>query len=184
MNVREHEYLSLGAVVVSLMMIVAGAVGCATTETDTMPLEIPTSLTSPLEAPANPVDTTVDSLADSRPEDAAGQSALIPLETEPSPAVIQAPVSEAPPFPGRDLQPASRAGESAALAVIRTTLRRASRDLQSVDYSRLSGASRLQYEQSRRFQRQAEAAIRDRNLAFAMTLAEKAATLAAELAGR
>ena len=59
-----------------------------------------------------------------------------------------------------------------------------SRDLQRVEYSRLSGAGRLQYEQSSRFSQQAEAAIGGRNFVFAAILAEKAAVLAAELLGR
>jgi hypothetical protein len=53
-----------------------------------------------------------------------------------------------------------------------------------VDYARLSAPARGQFDQSRRFIQQAERAITDQNLAFASTLADKAATLAADLAGR
>jgi hypothetical protein len=63
-------------------------------------------------------------------------------------------------------------------------LTRASRDLSRVDYSRLSSDSRAQYEQSKRFSEQAEQALKERNLIFAATLADKAATLAAELLGK
>jgi hypothetical protein len=62
-------------------------------------------------------------------------------------------------------------------------LARASRDLTRVDYARLTVDGRAQYDQSRRFSQQAEQALRDRNVVFAATLADKAATLAAELLG-
>jgi hypothetical protein len=63
-------------------------------------------------------------------------------------------------------------------------LARASRDLSRVNYSRLGADGRAQYEQSKRFSTQAEEALRERNLVFAATLADKAATLAAELLQR
>lgn len=63
-------------------------------------------------------------------------------------------------------------------------LGRAARDLGRVNYSRLSADGRAQFEQSKRFSTQAEEALGDRNLVFAATLADKAATLAAELLQR
>ena len=63
-------------------------------------------------------------------------------------------------------------------------LARASKDLRQVNYAKLSADGRVQYEQSKRFSAQAEEALRQRNLIFAATLADKAATLAAELLGR
>jgi hypothetical protein len=67
---------------------------------------------------------------------------------------------------------------------VRDLLARAARDINQVDYSRLSAEGKSQYEQSKRFSIQAEQALRERNLIFAATLADKAATLAAELLGR
>jgi hypothetical protein len=67
---------------------------------------------------------------------------------------------------------------------VRDLLTRAARDLNKVDYMRLSTDSRAQYEQSKRFSEQAEQALKERNLIFAATLADKAATLAAELLGK
>ena len=67
---------------------------------------------------------------------------------------------------------------------IRERLTGASADLTRVDYGRLSVGARGQYDQAKRFIQQAEQAIKDQNLAFASTLADKAATLAADLAGR
>jgi hypothetical protein len=63
-------------------------------------------------------------------------------------------------------------------------LERAARDRAGANLRRLSAAGRSQYEQSERFTAQAEQALRDRNLIFAATLAEKAAALALELVGR
>ena len=62
-------------------------------------------------------------------------------------------------------------------------LARASRDLGRVDYRRLSAEGESQYEQAQRFAQQAEQALRERNFVFAATLADKAATLASQLAG-
>ena len=63
-------------------------------------------------------------------------------------------------------------------------LARAARDRARVNVSQLSVAGRSQCQQSQRFTVQAQQALRDRNLIFAATLAEKAAVLALELVGR
>ena len=60
----------------------------------------------------------------------------------------------------------------------------AQRDLARVDYAKLTEDGRAQYEQAKRFIQQAEQALKDQNFVFAATLADKAATLAAELLGR
>ena len=67
---------------------------------------------------------------------------------------------------------------------MRDVLVRANRDLSRIDYGKLSTAARAQYDQSKRFSQQAEQALKERNVIFAATLADKAATLAAELAAR
>jgi hypothetical protein len=55
--------------------------------------------------------------------------------------------------------------------------------LARLEYRRLSPEGRSQFDQARRFSDQAEEALRDRNLPYAATLADKAATLAAQLGG-
>ena len=60
-------------------------------------------------------------------------------------------------------------------------LKKATTDLNRVDYKKLSDDGKVQYDQSKRFNDQAQQAIKERNIVFALTLAEKAATLAAEL---
>ena len=57
-----------------------------------------------------------------------------------------------------------------------------SRDLGRVDYRKLSNEGRSQYDQAQRFAEQAEQALKERNFVFAATLADKAATLASQLA--
>ncbi|PYR38839.1 MAG: hypothetical protein DMF89_05730 [Acidobacteria bacterium] len=63
-------------------------------------------------------------------------------------------------------------------------LYKASADLGRVNYRNLNADARTQYDTAKGFIRQAEDAQRARNLDFARNLAEKAATLAAQLAGR
>jgi hypothetical protein len=53
-----------------------------------------------------------------------------------------------------------------------------------VDYNRLNADARTQYDQAKRFASQADEALKARNLVFASYLADKAAALAAQLAGR
>jgi hypothetical protein len=128
-----------------------------------------------------------------------------PLAPEPEPAPIAVaprtpprPAAEAKPQPAqppvaapappavaepRDLRTASPTNADSERNV-REMLARAARDIVRVEYSRLSADGRAQYDQSRRFSAQAEQALKERNLIFAATLADKAATLAAELLGR
>jgi hypothetical protein len=67
---------------------------------------------------------------------------------------------------------------------IRSTLTRATTDLNRVDYRTLNTDARTQYDYAKRFVRQAEDALRQKNLVFAKTVADKAAALAAQLASR
>jgi hypothetical protein len=93
------------------------------------------------------------------------------------------PTTPPPADPGRELRAAPSAADAAAERQVRDLLARAARSLGRVDYRRLSTEGRSQYEQSKRFSDQAEDALRDRNLPFAATLADKAFTLAAQLGG-
>ena len=63
-------------------------------------------------------------------------------------------------------------------------LSRAGSDLNRIDYARLNANAKNQYEQARRFVSLSEDAMRAKNLVYAATLADKAAELAAQLAGR
>lgn len=105
-------------------------------------------------------------------------------EAEPREPVPPPTVPVPPPQPEqRALRSAPSAQDAAAERAVRDTMSRAARDLNRVDYGKLSVEGRAQYEQSKRFSQQAEEALKDRNFVFASTLADKAATLAAELLG-
>jgi hypothetical protein len=67
---------------------------------------------------------------------------------------------------------------------IRDALARAGADLARIDYRGLSADARSQYDTAKRFMQQAEDAMRVRNLVFGKNLADKAASLAAQLSGR
>jgi hypothetical protein len=106
------------------------------------------------------------------------------------PAKTDQPVADAKPEepskaqPTTTLQttPAEREGEIESR--IRVALYKATADLGRVNYRNLGADARTQYDTAKGFIRQAEDAQRARNLDFARNLAEKAATLAAQLAGR
>jgi len=167
-------------------LCVLTASGCAARAAeapDGPPLEVPLPplrVLAPVEEPP---------IAAAGPEAPAAPAPARPARPAPEPkpappAAASTPPAAVPSATGaRDLQPASPANAATERGV-RDLLARAARDINQVNYSRLSAEGRLQYEQSKRFSIQAEQALRDRNLVFAATLADKAATLAAELLGR
>jgi hypothetical protein len=124
---------------------------------------------SPVRPPARPPARRVDAAEPPRQDPPAAVPAAAAPPPEPAPAET------------RELRAAPSANTAAAERNVRDLLARASRDINRVDYARLSTAGREQYDQSKRFSQQAEQALRDRNFTFAATLADKAATLAAEL---
>lgn len=109
-----------------------------------------------------------------------------PEKSEPpkpdSPAA--APKPEEPPNPSTTLQTTPTGAEGRLEGAIRGVLTRASGDLSHIDYRVLNADARQQYDTAKRFITQAEAALRARNLVFARNLADKAAALAAQLAGK
>ena len=103
---------------------------------------------------------------------------------EPNPPADTPPPQATPPEPAVTTPPPTLRAPGSAAKPIRDLVARAQRDLSRVDYSKLTEAGKAQYEQSKRFVQQAEQALKDQNFVFAQTLADKAATLAAELLGR
>ena len=108
--------------------------------------------------------------------------------TEPRPQPAPPAAAQAPPPPPaaepRELRAAPSPTNATTERTVRDTLGRATRDINRVDYVKLSADGRAQYEQSKRFSQQAEQALKERNVLFAATLADKAAQIAAELLGR
>ena len=164
----------------------AGSGACAKARAQTVPDGPPLQMPDPPQRVLAPVEE----LAVTAPEPDTPAAAAAPpaparpaTEAKPQPA----PPAALPPPPAvagpRDLRAASPTN-AATERNVRDTLARAARDINRVDYARLSVQGREQYEQSRRFSAQAEQAFKERNLIFAATLADKAATLAVELLGR
>ena len=103
------------------------------------------------------------------------------------PAAVAAPPAPPPPTPAeppREVRSVPSAAAAAEERKVKDVTARAAKDLLRVDYQKLSVEGKLQYDQSKRFSAEAEQAIKEKNYVYAMTLADKAATLAAELAGR
>lgn len=180
--------VELGAVAIGALMLSLGGAACARARAETVPdgpplvvPEPPPRVLAPVEVRAVPDDTPEPMPA---PVVEAPASAPSRPVRQPQPRPLpRAEASEVPASPGvgGDL----RAGAASATeSDVRAMLIHAARDRASVDTGRLSSAGRSQYEQSERFTAQAQGALRDRNLIFAATLAEKAAALAAELVGR
>ena len=94
------------------------------------------------------------------------------------------PPEEPPKPPATTLQTIPAGAEVEVERAIRTQLTRAGTDLNRVDYRALNAEARTQYDTAKGLVRQAEDAVRAKNLVFAKSLADKAAALAAQLAGK
>ena len=170
--------------------LAVGAAGCAKARANTLPV-MPV-----LEPPAPPPRVVEDYIDEPLPtvEPSPVETALA---SPPPPARtrVASPRNEAPkPDPGREeevdrpaanpptltLKPAPGVAAKTE-ASIREMLGRAQRDLQRVNYAALDADGRVQFDIARRFNEQAEEALKEGNLAYAGKLADKAATMAAVL---
>jgi hypothetical protein len=98
----------------------------------------------------------------------------------PKPANGQESAPAAAPGPTIGMQPGSGAAEGA----VRQLLARAQDDLGRVDYAALSSALKAQYDTAKRFIVLGEQALKEQNLIYAGTLADKASAIAALLLRR
>jgi hypothetical protein len=98
----------------------------------------------------------------------------------PKPANGQEAAPAAAPGPTIGMQPGSGAAEGA----VRQLLGRAQEDLGRVDYAALSSALKAQYDTAKRFIVLGEQALKEQNLIYAGTLADKASAIAALLLRR
>jgi len=105
-----------------------------------------------------------------------------PPKAEPPPAEATKPPEEPPKPPSLQTTPATAEGE--AERAVRASLSRASAALNRIDYRVLNADAKTQYDTAKRWIRQADEALRSKNLVFAKTAADKAAVLAAQLGGR
>ncbi len=116
-----------------------------------------------------------------RPRPRPPTTATTPVE-EPKPAETPAPppvTTEAP-----VVRPVPTQADAAADRRVRDVMRRAATDLQTVDYQKLSADGKAQYERRSASTSRPKQALKDRNYAFALTIADKAAAIATELQGR
>ena len=108
-----------------------------------------------------------------------------PPTAEPPPSEPPKPIEEPkPPTPPSTLQTTPPSAEGEVERAIRASLAHANTDLNRVDYRALNNDARTQYDTAKRFVQQADRALREKNLVFAKSVADKAAALAAQLAGR
>ena len=128
--------------------------------------------TTPMPRPTQTPQTRPDApRSEPRPE--------APPPEPPKPAAAEEPVR-----PPATLQTTPPEAEPELEKSIRGLMARAQHDLNRIDYRSLSQEARDQYEYAKSFIRQADDAIRVKNLPYAKSVADKAATLAAQLAGR
>jgi outer membrane biosynthesis protein TonB len=107
-----------------------------------------------------------------------------PKPPEPPPPPEPPKPAEEPPRGTNTLQTTPPTAEGELERTVRATLTRASNELGRIDYRVLSPDAREQYDTAKRFIRQANDAVSAKNLVFAKSLADKAATIAAQLGGR
>jgi hypothetical protein len=107
-----------------------------------------------------------------------------PPRPETPPAEPPKPIEEPLNPPSTTLQTTSPTAEGELERGVRAAIQKATGDLSRIDYRALNEDARTQYDTAKRFIRQAEDAIRAKNLVFAKSVADKAVVLAAQLGGR
>jgi hypothetical protein len=145
----------------------------------------PTEVEAPPPVPlvTEPAHNPPARLRPTPPARAEPRPAAEPPKPEPPPAEPPKPADE-PPKPLTTLQTTPAAAELEVERGIRASIQRANTDLNRIDYRALNTDARTQYDSAKRFLQTADDAIRTKNLVLAKTVAEKAAVIAAQLAGR
>ena len=168
--------------------------GCAHGEAKTrpeVPLNMPAApprvvevsdVASPpiITLPEEPVHTAPPRPAPPPPQ----RTEVRPVDTRPEPTEVPRPTDEATRTPPPTLQTTPALQEGEVERRIRALLAQATGDLNRINVQLLNADARQQFDTARRFVSQAQDAVRARNLMFAGNLADKAAALAAQLAGR
>jgi outer membrane biosynthesis protein TonB len=132
--------------------------------------------------PAPPAEEPAPPAQPPRPRPAPRADAAKP---EPPPVdTIKRPEEAPKPTAATNLQTTPSTTEAELERLIRESLARASVDLTRIDYRVLNADGKSQYDTAKRFIQQAEEAMRAKNLVFAKNLADKSASLAAQLADR
>lgn len=165
----------------------AGAQARVTVEPPALevPLAPPRNVEPILAADAGPIEPAPDPVeANVKPPAQPARPGPARPRPEPEPPADAAATNAvAPPVPTSTLQTIPSDRESQVQRSVRASLDGAIANLNRVEYQRLGADARANFDQARRFIAQAEEALRARNLVFAATVADKAVTLAAQLAG-
>jgi hypothetical protein len=143
----------------------------------------------PLPAPTPPQEPVVVPPVVQTPAPVAPARTGSQRPVEPPKADLAAPPpapkpEESKPSGPPPLQTAPSQQDARVIEEVRGLIGRASTDLGRVNYRTLAAGARSQYEQARAFIKQSEDALKGKNFQFARILADKAATLAAQLSGR
>src|SRR6516164_3503987 len=175
-----------------LLALAVTATACSRVHAKTAPANAPNPALNVPSPPPHDVEATETeapppiSLPEEPARNAPGRSRRPePAKPEtPPPPVPEQPKPEEPSRPSAPLQTMPTTAEGDMERQIRATVQRANADLNRIDYRALNKDARIQYDTAKRFIRQADDAIRAKNLLFAKNLAEKAATHAAQLSSR
>ena len=189
-----------------LVLGALAASGCSRTTAkaspDNPPLDMPappprevepidTEAPAPVPLPQEPARTAPRTTPKTTPREPPRENRAEPPRTEPpkpEPAApappVEPPKPEEPSRPPTTLQTIPPGAEPEVERSIQATLQRANTDLNRVDYRTLNADAKTQYDTAKNIIRQANEAIRAKNLLYAKNLADKAAALAAQLAGR
>jgi type IV secretory pathway VirB10-like protein len=176
--------------------------GCARPKAKTIadlpPLEMPvppprdveTSEIEPLPPVPLPAEPARNAPPRTRPAPPARESRAADAP-KPEPAKPEAPTESEPPpkteepaKPPTTLQTTPAEVQGEVERNIRSTLARATHDLNRIDYRLLNADARTQYDTAKSFIRDADLAVKAKNLVYAKSLADKAAALAVQLGGK
>jgi outer membrane biosynthesis protein TonB len=136
------------------------------------------------EAPAPIEDTQPPNPARSHPVRPAGRQEAKPDAARTDTAAPEAapPATPETPQPATDIKPVH--ADAASVAAVRQQMGRASQNLTQVNYAGLSNDMKAQFDTANRFLALANQALKEGNLLFASTLADKAGAIASLLTGR
>jgi hypothetical protein len=183
---------------IGIVLAALGAGGCATARAKTPP--VPAALEVPLPPPRVVVPPEPEPAAPeasvpepeprqqkpARRTPARSENRQEPPRTDKkpeTPSPVVEPVAPVPP-PTATLQQALPTGQTEVERHVRDQISQATSDLSRVDYRALNPDARSQYDTAKRFIKEADQALKEKNLVYAAKVAEKAAGLAAVLVGR
>lgn len=161
-------------------LIVMGA--CASSGAASSPLSVPLPPPRIVETTDPPPDVVASDPparpAPQRPPQVSGATVTPPATSTPAPTPAPAPAPTPPPVPASAPAELRQAGPTASSVDVREIIDRATRKLDAQDPKKLGAGGQLDYDTARRILAQAEAALKENNLVFARSLAEKSETLA------